>query len=97
MIETILMQLDLSSNTIMIDFELENAATLIDSVVASSPPDTFYVDNGLTNGQEYFYRVTAYDSTGSESGFSNDVSAIPYLPIVSTSPAQNRERDDCQQ
>jgi hypothetical protein len=53
------------------------ASTLIDSVVASSPPDTFYTDTGLTNGQEYFYRITAVDSAGNESGYSNEDSATP--------------------
>ena len=40
------------------------AVTLIDSVVASSPPDTFYVDTGLSNGQRYYYRISAVDSFG---------------------------------
>ncbi|MBC8401865.1 MAG: VCBS repeat-containing protein, partial [Candidatus Marinimicrobia bacterium] len=38
------------------------AITLIDSVVSSSPPDTFYIDMGLTNGTIYYYRITAVDS-----------------------------------
>ncbi|MBL7066980.1 MAG: VCBS repeat-containing protein [Candidatus Marinimicrobia bacterium] len=53
------------------------ATTLIDSCVASSPPDTFYVDTGLTNGQTYYYRITAVDSAGNESVFSNEVNATP--------------------
>jgi len=60
------------------------AATLIDSVVASSPPDTFYTDTGLTNGQIYYYRITAVDSAGTVSdGYSNEVSATPN-PIMIT-------------
>ncbi|MCH8010394.1 MAG: VCBS repeat-containing protein [Candidatus Marinimicrobia bacterium] len=53
------------------------AQTLIDSVVAASPPDTFYTDTGLTNGTLYYYRITAVDSTGNESGFSTEVSGTP--------------------
>jgi fibronectin type 3 domain-containing protein len=65
------------------------ASILIDSVVASSPPDTFYTDSSLTNGLEYFYRVTAVDSAGNESGYSSEVSETPNPFIVATSPGQN--------
>jgi fibronectin type 3 domain-containing protein len=53
------------------------ASTLIDSVVSSSPPDTFYTDTGLVNGQIYYYRITAVDSAGNESNFSDEVHAGP--------------------
>ncbi|MCK4447098.1 MAG: DUF1565 domain-containing protein, partial [Candidatus Marinimicrobia bacterium] len=56
---------------------LSPATTLIDSVV-DSPPDTFYTDTGLMNGQIYYYRITAVDSIGNESGYSDEVSATPY-------------------
>ena len=49
------------------------AITLIDSVVASSPPDTFYIDPGLIAGQEYYYRITAKDTAGNESDFSEEL------------------------
>ncbi|MBU4444989.1 T9SS type A sorting domain-containing protein, partial [bacterium] len=52
------------------------ATTLIDSVVGS-PPDTFYIDEGLTNGQVYYYRITAVAASGNESDFSNEVYAVP--------------------
>ncbi|MCK4448885.1 MAG: fibronectin type III domain-containing protein, partial [Candidatus Marinimicrobia bacterium] len=55
---------------------LSPATTLIDSVVGS-PPDTFYVDTDLTNGQIYYYRISAIDTNFNESDFSNEVSAIP--------------------
>ena len=54
------------------------ATTLIDSVTGS-PPDTFYTDTGLTNGQTYYYRITAVDSDGNESGYSNEVFATPVV------------------
>jgi hypothetical protein len=41
--------------------------------------DTIKVYNGLTNGTTYYFRVTAVDSSGSESGYSNEVIAIPAL------------------
>jgi len=52
------------------------ATALIDSVVGA-PPDTFYTNIGLTNVQTYYYRITAVDSAGNKSGYSNEVSAIP--------------------
>jgi hypothetical protein len=48
------------------------------------PPDsqetcTSYTDTGLTNGQQYCYKVTSY-SAACESGFSNILCAIPTQP-----------------
>ncbi|NOZ76051.1 MAG: DUF1573 domain-containing protein, partial [FCB group bacterium] len=56
------------------------ATTLIDSVVASSPPDTFYIDTTVINGQTYYYRIKAVDVFGNGSGFSNEVEATPSYP-----------------
>jgi len=64
------------------------ATTLIDNVVGS-PPDTFYVDTGLTNGQVYYYRITAVDSAGNESDFSEEVSAIPNPVTIYVSTSGN--------
>ncbi len=61
---------------------LSTAITLIDSCVATSPPDTFYIDTGLTNGKIYYYRVKAVDTAGNESGYSNEVNATPNGPPV---------------
>ncbi|MFQ6615865.1 MAG: FG-GAP-like repeat-containing protein [Fidelibacterota bacterium] len=58
------------------------ATTFIDSVVATSPPDSFYVDQGLTDGQTYYYRITAVDNGGHESGYSGEVSAVPGLKVA---------------
>ncbi|MFH2049392.1 MAG: FG-GAP-like repeat-containing protein, partial [bacterium] len=67
------------------------ATTLIDSIVGT-PPDTFYIDDGLTNGQIYYYRITAVDDAGNESDFSDEVSAIPgdYVsPVITlTAPVE---------
>ncbi len=38
---------------------------------------TTYTDTGLTNGQTYYYAITAKDTTGNESVLSNEVSATP--------------------
>ena len=65
------------------------ATTLIDSVTSPSPPDTFYTDTGLVGGTTYYYRVTAVNNAGNESGFSNEVSATPFAPLpadISLSP-----------
>jgi len=60
------------------------ATNLIDSCVASSPPDTFYIDDGLTNGQIYYYRITAVDNDGNESDYSEEVSGTPYYSVPFT-------------
>ena len=66
------------------------AATLIHLVVGNATlPDTFYVDGALTNGQTYFYRITAVDSVGNESGFSNEVSAAPVSKEIVLSDSSN--------
>jgi hypothetical protein len=39
--------------------------------------NTTYTDSGLTNGQEYCYKVTSFYDTTCESGFSNILCAIP--------------------
>ena len=71
------------------------AITLVDSVVSSSPPDTFYVNTGLTNGQIYFYRITAVDSALNESVYSDEISATPNgPPIWSDIPDTKFEEDD---
>jgi fibronectin type 3 domain-containing protein len=36
---------------------------------------TTYTVTGLAPGQTYYFAVTAYDGSGDESGFSNEVSA----------------------
>ncbi|MFH2141136.1 MAG: LamG-like jellyroll fold domain-containing protein, partial [Bacteroidota bacterium] len=58
------------------------ASTLISSTV-----DTNYTDNNVTPDVTYFYRLTAVDSSNSESGFSNEVNATPFwLGITVLSP-----------
>lgn len=39
--------------------------------------DTSYVMTGLANGKLYYFRITAVDSSGLESAFSNEASATP--------------------
>jgi len=55
---------------------------LFDSVVASSPPDTFYVDNSVQNDTTYYYYVTAVDSAGNASGNSDTVNVTPSASIT---------------
>ena len=42
---------------------------------------TDFTDTGLRNGQAFFYVVTALDSVGNESAYSNEVMALPQLMI----------------
>ncbi|MFH1853348.1 MAG: right-handed parallel beta-helix repeat-containing protein [Candidatus Neomarinimicrobiota bacterium] len=53
------------------------ATTLIDSLVAASPPDTVYLNTGLVNGTTYYFAVSAVDSTGRESERSKEVMSTP--------------------
>jgi len=38
-----------------------------------------YVDAGLTDGQTYYYVVTAIDASGQESVYSSEISAMPWI------------------
>ena len=54
-----------------------NSENLIDSLLAQSPPDTFYIDGGLTNGVAYYYLITAVNTDGRESVASDEIMAVP--------------------
>ncbi len=62
-----------------------------DSLAVVFTPDTTYEDTDVIVGQTYYYRISAVDSTGNESEFSDQVSATPragptdsdiFLPIT---------------
>ncbi|MBI2427409.1 MAG: T9SS type A sorting domain-containing protein [Ignavibacteriales bacterium] len=53
-----------------------NPATKIDST-SSGIMDTTKVISALTNGTKYYFRVTAVNLYGMESGYSNEVNATP--------------------
>ncbi|MBN1185792.1 MAG: VCBS repeat-containing protein, partial [Bacteroidales bacterium] len=63
------------------------ANSLIDSVTVQSPSDTFFIDILANACQIFYYRISAVDSFGNESVYSNEVSATPQ-PIVA--PTQNK-------
>jgi fibronectin type 3 domain-containing protein len=48
--------------------------------------DTTKTFNGLVNGMRYYFRVTAVDIAGNESGYSNEVNAVPADRIVPAAP-----------
>ncbi|NUN70321.1 MAG: SMP-30/gluconolactonase/LRE family protein [Bacteroidetes bacterium] len=52
-----------------------NLTTKVDST--SGAADTTKVLAGLTNGTKYYFRVTAVNAYGMESGYSNEVNATP--------------------
>jgi len=39
-------------------------------------PSTSYLDEGVSSGQTYYYVATEVDTTGTESGYSGEVSAV---------------------
>jgi hypothetical protein len=53
----------------------------------NDPAGTTFTDTGLTNGVEYFYKVTSYYDATCESGFSNILSATPQNQGQTTDPA----------
>jgi hypothetical protein len=57
-------------------------------LIADLPvPANTYTDTGLTNSQEYCYKVTSYYSADCESGFSNILCATPNNQGQTTDPA----------
>jgi chitodextrinase len=64
-----------------------NPTSLLDSAVGG-PADTTRLVSGLSNGVTYYFRITAVDMGGMESGFSNEVSAVP-LNTIPPAPPQN--------
>ena len=54
------------------------ASTLLDSVVAQSPPDSCYVDISVVTGTTYYYRIKSVGDPGGQSAFSDEVSATPW-------------------
>ncbi len=47
-------------------------------MVAMGVTTSDYVDNGLTNGTQYSYVVTAFDNESKESGYSNEAADTPF-------------------
>lgn len=62
-----------------------NPTTQVDSTTGGIG-DTLKTLTNLTNGTRYYLRVTAVDSAGSESGYSNEVSAVPADRIPPAAP-----------
>ncbi len=54
-------------------------ANILTDSITGSPPGTLYVDTDVTNDSLYFFRITAVDNAGTESGFSNEVVAVPVI------------------
>jgi hypothetical protein len=66
-------------------YDQAGKAQLVAEIV--DPAVTTFTDIGLTNGVEYFYKVTSYYDATCESGFSNILSAIPTNVGQTTDPA----------
>ncbi|MFH1007910.1 MAG: NosD domain-containing protein [Candidatus Latescibacterota bacterium] len=52
---------------------------LLDSLLAPGATEPFYVDREVTVGTTYYYRITGVNGVGEESGYSDEVSATPWL------------------
>src|SRR5690606_9904612 len=48
-----------------------------------------YVLEGLSNGETYYFAVTAHDAAGQESDYSNEVGVIVGQPLSSTHPLED--------
>jgi fibronectin type 3 domain-containing protein len=60
---------------------LPNPVTRVDST-AGGIGDTSKTFTGLTNGTRYYFRITAVDSSRNESDYSNEVNAVPNVPVT---------------
>jgi hypothetical protein len=58
-----------------------NPTSKVDSMMGGNM-DTTKTFAGLSVGTRYYFRVTAVDSAGNESGYSNEVSTVPQTNIV---------------
>ncbi len=63
-----------------------NPTTITDSI--TSIIDTIRTYTGLTNYQQYYFRIAAMDTSGNLSSYSNEISVMPYdqtgLPVPSS-------------
>ena len=67
--------------------ETENfTAQPSDSIAKVNQPDTTYTDESVVNGLSYYYKISAVDTAGNESRYSNEVSASPVGPSLSVTP-----------
>ncbi|MHC4111800.1 MAG: aryl-sulfate sulfotransferase, partial [Planctomycetota bacterium] len=55
------------------------------TVIATSTSTLKHISEGLENGRQYYFRVTAVDTNGTESDYSNEESAV----VSFTEPGQN--------
>ncbi|HSM70491.1 MAG TPA: alpha-amylase family glycosyl hydrolase [Anaerolineales bacterium] len=51
------------------------------TAIATGLASNTYTDNDVLNGKTYYYVVTSSDLIGNESGYSNEVSALPHYSI----------------
>ncbi|MCX6120305.1 MAG: FG-GAP-like repeat-containing protein [Ignavibacteriales bacterium] len=89
---------DSSSQTITIKWQKNTESDFLRYRIyrgtSSSPPikvdstiaDTTKMFTGLTNGTRYYLRITAIDSAGNESGYSNEVNAAPADRVAPAPP-----------
>jgi fibronectin type 3 domain-containing protein len=83
--ETVSLQWESSSFASVEDYRVYRSTTPIDSTTSPASlsaidntlGEPMYVDQSVTLGTSYFYRITAVDTLGNESGFSRQVVATP--------------------
>ncbi len=66
-------------------YRTENGSRTEVETVSAGSDEVFYTDDGLSNGQTYYYEVTVLDEDGNESDFSNPLPLTPNQQIGGTS------------
>jgi len=63
-----------------------SSGTDFSKINSSTITSLTYADSGLTNGTTYYYKIASLDTSGNESGYCDEISAIPAVPPAAPAP-----------